>query len=213
MKNNENTLFKVMEEYAITQDSDLITEDVYNQYVKYIQHISLSKGLLNMRSIDEKVSIVNDSMWKRIGGFDKNKSSMGTFLGVIIESAFLMQMRKDKSGKEKINNGLKFEDVMIDNGSYENIVTREVYEGKDDESFNDIIYTDAMNQALNNYVKTKCTRCNKNLKNILIMNLEGYTQAEISSKYKLTQSYVSRIIKDFYEYLRANKKRYFGMED
>ena len=95
-KNDRKLLYEAMEKYAETGDSSLITEEVYMQYVKFIQYISIKYSMYDKLDIDDKVSIVNQYMWKRIKQFDRSRGSIGTFLSVVIKTSFLMDMRVDK---------------------------------------------------------------------------------------------------------------------
>lgn len=213
LKNNKNNLYDAMEKYAETLDSDLITEEVYNQYVRFIQHISIKTGMFDEMSVDDKVSIVNKYMWKRIKNFDKTKASMGTFLSVVIKTAFLMEIRINNELKNKCHtDSVSLDDIILNNDAYESYTTRYAYEGKEDERLTVFEYNDLFNKALEDYVNERYSNndIRKKMKSIILMNFNGYNQLYIGKAFGLSQSYVSRVIKGFHKHLNDNRKLYLG---
>ena len=45
------------------------------------------------------------------------------------------------------------------------------------------------------------------------MNFNDYDQKYIGKKYGYSQSYISRIVSNFYKYIKNNKKRYLEIDD
>lgn len=211
-KNDRKLLYEVMEKYAETGDSSLITEEVYMQYVKFIQYISIKYALYDKLDIDDKVSIVNQYMWKRIKQFDRSRGSIGTFLSVVIKTSFLMDMRVDKSMKNSSNKfALSLDDVMKINDSYDSCLRREDREGSIDEEIIEFEYMDLFNKALDDYANKKSKENMRiKIKTIVSMYFNEYDQVYISKVLNHSQSYISRIINGFYKYVNENKELYLG---
>lgn len=211
-KNDRKLLYEAMEKYAETGDSSLITEEVYMQYVKFIQYISIKYSMHDKLDIDDKVSIVNQYMWKRIKQFDRSRGSIGTFLSVVIKTSFLMDMRVDKSMKNSPNKfALSLDDVMRINDSYDSCLRREDREGSIDEEIIEFEYMDLFNKALDDYANKKSKENMRiKIKTIISMYFNDYDQVYISEVLNHSQSYISRIINGFYKYVNENKELYLG---
>lgn len=211
-KNDRKLLYEAMEKYAETGDSSLITEEVYMQYVKFIQYISIKYSMHDKLDIDDKVSIVNQYMWKRIKQFDRSRGSIGTFLSVVIKTSFLMDMRGEKSMKNSPNRfALSLDDVMRINDSYDSCLRREDREGSIDEEIIEFEYMDLFNKALDDYAnKNPKENMRIKIKTIISMYFNDYDQVYISEVLNHSQSYISRIINGFYKYINKNKELYLG---
>ena len=211
-KNDRKLLYEVMEKYAETGDSSLITEEVYMQYVKFIQYISIKYALYDKLDIDDKVSIVNQYMWKRIKQFDRSRGSIGTFLSVVIKTSFLMDMRVNKSMKNSSNKfALSLDAVMKINDSYDSCLRREDREGNIDDEIIEFEYMDLFHKALDDYANKKSKENMRiKIKTIVSMYFNEYDQVYISKVLNHSQSYISRIINGFYKYVNENKELYLG---
>ena len=208
-KKEERVLLEALEKYAETRNSELITEKVYEQYKKYVQFISNKYSLFDRESIEVKVSIVDRELWKRIKLFDKNKASMATFLSVVIKSAFLMEIRNRKAIKNRTDNLVSFDDIVCDsNTSYDREVRRYEVIGDNDKDISIFELTELFNSALNSYLNTKNPKSRDNIKNVMMLHFNDCDQKAISTETKLSQSYISRAIKDFQEYMNNNIKRF-----
>ena len=212
-KTNTHVLFDAFKKYAETKDSSLITEEVYIQYTRYIQFIAKKYNFFNTLTIDEKVSIVNDELWKRIKLYDESKGTMGTFLSVVIKTAFLMEYRRRNLMKNKTDNLVSFDDVMLTNDSYGRDIRREEYEGKEDDEKIEFEYLEVFNLALDEFIDKQRDDIKEKYRGIILMNFNDYDQKYIGKKYGYSQSYISRIVSNFYKYIKNNKKRYLEIDD
>lgn len=207
--NEEKKLFEAMEKYSETHDSDLITEEVYEQYKRYIQFVSKRYSIFEKEPIDIKVSIVDKELWKRIKLFDNSKASMATFLSVIIKTALLMEARNRNAIKNRTDNLVSFDDIVIDSdNSYNREVRRYEVIGKYDDNIPIFEIMELFNKGLESYLNTRNPKIRNKIKDILIMHINDYDQKSISIKSKHSQSYVNRVIKDFNKYMNFNKKRF-----
>ena len=210
MNNNNFVLMGALEKYAETGDDLLINEKVYDEYCRYVQYVSKKFDILPDEPVNEKVSIVNYYLWNKLRLFDKDRSTMITFLTVIIKTSLLMEIRKRNSMKNKINNdSVSFDDTVIIKCGSEREVTRGEFIGKEDKYIISFETQDMFNKVLNTYLETISLKSRDKIRNILLLYfVEDVTQKEIADLYKHQQSYISRIIKAFINYSKRNRERF-----
>ena len=210
MNNNNFVLMGALEKYAETGDELLINEKVYDEYCRYVQYVSKKFDILPDEPVNEKVSIVNYYLWNRLRLFDKDRSSMITFLTVIIKTSLLMEIRKRNCMKNKINDNYdSFDDIVIEKCGGKREVTRGEFIGNEDKYMIGFEIQDMFNKALNSYLETISLKSRDKIRNILLLYfVEDVTQKEIAALYKHHQSYISRIIKAFINYSKRNRERF-----
>ena len=210
MNNNDFMLMSALEKYAETGDDLSINKKVYDEYCRYVQYVSKKFDILPYEPIDEKVSIVNYYLWNKLRLFDKDRSSMKTFLTVVIKTSLLMEIRKRNSMKNKLNDvSVSFDDTVIIKCGGEREVTRGEFIGKEDEYIISFETQDMFNNVLNTYLETISLKSRDKIRNILLLYfVEDVTQKEIADLYKHQQSYISRIIKAFIKYNKRNRGRF-----
>ena len=210
MNNNNFVLMGALEKYAETGDELLINEKVYDEYCRYVQYVSKKFDILPDEPVNEKVSIVNYYLWNKLRLFDKDRSTMATFLTVIIKTSLLMEIRKRNSMKNKINDdSVSFDDVVIIKYGGEREVSRGEFIGKEDKYIISFETQDMFNKVLNSYLETISLKSRDKIRNILLLYfIEDVTQKEIAALYKHHQSYISRIIKAFINYNKRNRGRF-----
>ena len=210
MNNNDFVLTDALEKYVETGDELLINEKVYDEYCRYVQYVSKKFDILPYEPIDEKVSIVNYYLWNKLRLFDKDRSTMITFLTVIIKTSLLMEIRKRNSMKNKINDdSVSFDDTVIIKCGGEREVTRGEFIGNEDNHIISFEIQDMFNNVLNTYLETIPLKSRNKIRNILLLYfVENVTQKEIATIYKHHQSYISRIIKAFIKYNKRNRGRF-----
>ena len=210
MNNNDFMLMSALEKYAETGDDLSINKKVYDEYCRYVQYVSKKFDILPYEPIDEKVSIVNYYLWNKLRLFDKDRSSMKTFLTVVIKTSLLMEIRKRNSMKNKLNDvSVSFDDTVIIKCGGEREVTRGEFIGNEDNHIISFEIQNMFNNVLNTYLETISLKSRDKIRNILLLYfVEDVTQKEIAALYKHQQSYISRIIKAFIKYNKRNRGRF-----
>jgi len=209
-------LSEAMLKYLETRDGDLITEEVYFQLTKLARYVCRS-FVINYslyRDTDELMSAINIHLWDKIYDFNPDKSSITTYISLLMYTAVLMDIRKNRKydgivslsdsvfsyNDARQEDSINFEDVLMDNRSLLYIDVMII-----DESSKPII-----KEAIE-YLKIRHKRsaAYAMIDEILKLRRLGLTITEISKICNISRTQVTRILnnakKEIYSRLKSKE--------
>lgn len=195
----EIDLNKVLSEYAQTKDASLITDEVYSAMIGYTIHIAKPFMVNNhkYRDYDEVMSICNVAIMSALESYDGSKSKISTFIATCIRNAILMDMRKEK----KQSRCARYLEEVVAYNIRDNseLTLGELIEDVKASDFtnydSDVEMVKSINEAIT-LLKEKNKLNDKMYKVTIDYYMSGKTQKEISKEMGISQSYVSRLLKN-----------------
>lgn len=132
---------------------------------------------------------------KAIHNYNTDKGKFSVFAYKCMENEISMEKRKFIAEKRIGDNILTYYDTpVVGHNSIESTTIQELIEDFHSKDFeNEIAIREILKKVYNNF-SLKC-------KSIIYLNLKGYNQPEIAKEVNLTQSYVSRVLKQFFKEL------------
>ena len=189
----------VLTKYCQTKDKSLITDEVYDAIIGYTVNIAKPFMINNYkyRDYDELMSICNVAIVTALERYDENKSKISTFIATCIRNAILMDIRKEKKHKRCV---LSLDEVVSCDSITDNsdITLGELIEDVKASEFTNCDSDAEMLKLIGEAVSSlkKKNKMNNRMYDITIMYMSGKTQDEISETYEISQSYVSRILRE-----------------
>lgn len=145
--------------------------------------------------VSEWYDVAAIGFMKAIHNYNTNKGKFSVFAYKCMENEISMEKRKFTTEKRIGDNILTYYDTpVVGHDFIESTTIQEFIEDFHSKDFeNEIAIREILKKVYNNFSL-------KN-KSIIYLNLKGYNQREIAEKVNLTQSYVSRILKNFFREL------------
>lgn len=178
------------------ETKEMNCSEVYEQFKNYIYKTAI--GFLNTgETLEDLIQISNIGLVKAFNTYKfESENLFMTYMAIVVNNQVLMHLRKIKKFKKET--------------SYDNYISTDS-EGKQltllEKLKDPIIYEDVVLDNMENLkIKALVERLNPKKREIIkSFYFSNMNQTEIGEKFNLSQSYMSRLIK---ESLRILKKRY-----
>lgn len=170
--------------------------EVYEQFKNYIfktAHSFINTG----EALDDLIGIANIGLIKAFNKYDVGTGNMFlTYLATVVTNEILMNTRKNK----KIKSETSFDNYIYTDGNGNTMTLLEKL--KDPTNCEDVVLDNIENLKIKALIERLNPKKREIIKSFYFSNM---TQNEIGEKFNLSQSYMSRLLK---ESLKILKKRY-----
>lgn len=198
---NKVNLNKVLRDYYDTKDESAINEEVYLALIAYCSRVA-NRYFVNhpeFKNVDYLMSVCNGQIWRQIWKYDETRcTDILPFIYTVIDNAIKMDIRKNKKHRNVISLYESFytSERTISECCYIDTLVDFKSEDEMNKVLIDATADTIIDGSLDKLVAKSPQKGSavKNIKNIMNDYLDGATQYELSKKYDVSQSYISRLI-------------------